>query len=79
MIKNITLFLLCLCLLSLGSGKVFATIIIEEVPQSNLGMTIASISNDNFYYQISQCLTKGKPVMIIISKSNVGKVRAVSD
>lgn len=36
MIKKITLISLCLCLLSLGSGKVFSTSIIEEVPENNL-------------------------------------------
>ncbi|TFZ39181.1 hypothetical protein E4100_08935 [Soehngenia longivitae] len=44
-----------------------------------LGITIASILDDNFYYQIAQRSTNEKPVMISISKSNVGKVRYVSD
>lgn len=44
-----------------------------------LAVTIADIFNDNFYYQISQRSTKGKPVMISVSKSNIGKVRSVAD
>lgn len=44
-----------------------------------LGVTIASILDENFYYKISQRSTKEKPVMISVSKSNVGRVRSVSD
>ena len=53
--KRIKLLFLCLCILSLGSGKVFATSFIEEVPENNLEvnpyMNYISTSSCDFYKQ----------------------------
>lgn len=51
--KRIKLLFLCFCILSLGSGKVFATSFIEEVPENNLEvspyMNYISTSSCDFY------------------------------
>ncbi|OLS02457.1 hypothetical protein [Tissierella creatinophila] len=61
MIKKITIFSLCLCLLSLGSGKVFADGFVEEVLENNLEvnpyMNYISTSSCNLYKQSNDKVT----------------------